>query len=89
MLEDQVQRARQNLAAAGLAGCVEVSCCNVLDLVAPAEAGVMVANPPYGVRIGEAEALAELYPLLGDALKKNWIGWRCYFFSAATPCCRA
>ena len=84
VLEDQVQRARQNLAAAGLAGCVEVSCCNVLDLVAPAEAGVMVANPPYGVRIGEAEALAELYPLLGDALKKNWIGWRCYFFSGDT-----
>ena len=41
----------------------------------------MVTNPPYGVRIGEAEELAALYPQLGDALKRHWAGWRCYFFS--------
>lgn len=84
VLEDQVVRARQNLAAAGFSGCVQVSRSDVLELSPPADSGVMVTNPPYGVRIGEAEALASFYPLLGDALKKNWAGWRCYFFSGDT-----
>ena len=44
----------------------------------------MVANPPYGVRIGEQAALAAFYPKLGDRLKRCFAGWRCYFLSADT-----
>ncbi len=55
---------------------------NVLELPAPAPSGVMVANPPYGVRIGEDEALAAFYPRLGDALKQRYAGWRCFFLTA-------
>lgn len=78
---DQVRRTRENLAAAGLDRCVTLDRADILERVPPAAAGVMVANPPYGVRIGEAEELAEFYPRLGDALKKHWAGWRCYLFS--------
>lgn len=78
---EQVRRSRVNLEAAGLADCVYLDRADVLERAAPAPAGVMVANPPYGVRIGEAEGLAELYPKLGDALKKRWSGWRCYLFT--------
>jgi putative N6-adenine-specific DNA methylase len=42
----------------------------------------MVANPPYGERLGSPEELAAFYPKLGDALKKRFAGWRCYFFTA-------
>jgi putative N6-adenine-specific DNA methylase len=42
----------------------------------------MVMNPPYGVRMGEREQLAALYPRLGDWLKQYFPGWRCYIFSA-------
>ena len=42
----------------------------------------MVANPPYGERIGSADELAAFYPKLGDALKQRFAGWRCYFFTA-------
>jgi putative N6-adenine-specific DNA methylase len=42
----------------------------------------MVANPPYGERIGSPEELARFYPKLGDALKQRFAGWRCYFFTA-------
>jgi putative N6-adenine-specific DNA methylase len=49
---------------------------------APAPEGVLVANPPYGVRLEEAERLAAFYPKLGDALKQRFAGWRCYFISA-------
>ena len=78
---EQVRRSRVNLEAAGLAECVYLDRADVLDRVPPAAEGVMVCNPPYGVRIGEAEELAAFYPRLGDALKQRWSGWRCYLFS--------
>ena len=78
----EVEKTRANLTTAGLADCVELSRSDLLDLPAPAPEGVMVTNPPYGVRLGELEALAEFYPRLGDALKRHWSGWRCLFLSA-------
>jgi len=74
--------ARRNLAAAGVERWVSLEAVDVLERRAPAAAGVMIANPPYGERIGESEALARFYPKLGDALKKNFAGWNCYFFTA-------
>ncbi|NMG29209.1 THUMP domain-containing class I SAM-dependent RNA methyltransferase [Aromatoleum evansii] len=79
---EQVRRTRVNLQSAGLADCVTLDRADFLTREAPAPEGVMVTNPPYGVRIGEAEELAALYPQFGDALKKRWSGWRCYFLSA-------
>lgn len=79
---EQLKRARQNLDAAGLAESVPLKQANLLDLTPPLENGVMVANPPYGARLGDKEALKALYPQIGDALKKRFIGWRCFFFSA-------
>lgn len=79
-----VRRSRVNLEAAGLADCVQLERADVLARTPPAPEGVMVANPPYGVRIGEAEELAAFYPQLGDALKQRWGGWRCYLFTADT-----
>lgn len=84
IVADQVRRARVNLDAAGLSECVVLERVDVLDLAAPATQGVLVTNPPYGVRLGESEELEALYPRLGDALKRNWAGWRCYFLSADT-----
>ena len=80
--QDQIERARQNLAAAGLHECVRLECADMLQRTPPAPEGVLVANPPYGVRLEEAERLAAFYPKLGDALKQRFVGWRCYFISA-------
>ena len=74
--------ARRNLAAAGVERWVTLEQVNVLASRAPAEAGVMIANPPYGERIGDRDDLAAFYPKLGDALKRNFAGWRCHFFTA-------
>jgi putative N6-adenine-specific DNA methylase len=46
--------------------------------ITPAPAGVIVTNPPYGVRLADQEALASFYPRLGDALKQRFAGWRAY-----------
>jgi len=74
--------ARRNLAAAGVERWVTLEARDVLKRRAPADSGVMIANPPYGERIGESEELARFYPKLGDALKKNFAGWNCFFFTA-------
>jgi 23S rRNA (guanine2445-N2)-methyltransferase len=74
--------ARRNLAAAGVERWVKLERGDILERSAPAAAGVMVANPPYGERIGSADELAAFYPKLGDALKKKFAGWRCCFFTA-------
>ena len=76
-----LRRTRQNLEAAGLAEVVSLDRADVLDLKPPAESGVMVANLPYGVRLGEAEELAAFYPRLGSALKQHWAGWTCCLLS--------
>jgi len=74
--------ARANLEAAGLADAVTLKQVSVLDVKPPADAGVIVMNPPYGVRTGEQDDLAELYPRLGDILKQRFAGWRAYVFTA-------
>ncbi len=77
----EVDRARENLEAAGLKGSVVFGVGDVLEMPPPASSGVMIANPPYGVRLGEANELAAFYPPLGNALKARYSGWRCYLFS--------
>jgi putative N6-adenine-specific DNA methylase len=77
-----LKAARANLKAAGLENVVSLKQASVLDLTAPAKEGVIVTNPPYGVRLGEQQQLAEFYPKLGDVLKKQFSGWRAYLLSA-------
>jgi putative N6-adenine-specific DNA methylase len=74
--------ARRNLAAAGVERWVKLERADVLARAAPAPAGVLIANPPYGERLGSKPALAEFYPRLGEALKRRFPGWRCYLFTA-------
>lgn len=74
--------ARANLETAGLADAVALKQADVLDVKPPAGEGVLVTNPPYGVRIGEEDHLAAFYPRLGDSLKRNFAGWRAYIFTA-------
>jgi putative N6-adenine-specific DNA methylase len=78
----EVARARAAIEAAGLGAAIQLKQANVLEFPPPAPHGVLVANPPYGVRVGEEAELAALYPKLGDALKARYTGWRCYFLTA-------
>src|SRR5205814_1532529 len=73
---------RRHLAAAGVERWVQLEQADVLGRSAPAPAGVMVMNPPYGERMGSEQELARFYPELGDALKKKFAGWRCHVFTA-------
>ena len=39
------------------------------------EGGILISNPPYGVRLAEVQALQALYPQLGAWLKQYYAGW--------------
>ncbi|MFY9315158.1 MAG: THUMP domain-containing protein [Burkholderiales bacterium] len=74
--------ARRSIAAAGVDRWVKLERADILERAAPAPAGVMIANPPYGERLGSKDELAAFYPKLGTALKRSFPGWRCHFFTA-------
>lgn len=76
-----VRVTKQNLTEAGLLDTAQISQVNFTELVPPTEGGVMVANPPYGVRIGEDEELALLYPKMSETLKRKFSGWNTYFLT--------
>jgi putative N6-adenine-specific DNA methylase len=76
-----LENARRNLEEAGLEPSVSLKQVNLLELRPPSRTGLIVTNPPYGVRLGEKEKLAEFYPVLGDALKQRFPDWTAYIFS--------
>lgn len=82
--ERAVRATKRNLQQAGLGGVVQVEQQGFLDCAAPAPEGILVANPPYGERIGELDQLAELYPAMSATLKRNFAGWTACFFTADT-----
>jgi putative N6-adenine-specific DNA methylase len=77
-----LQAARANLKTAGLGDAVALKQADVLDVKPPTKEGILVTNPPYGVRLSDKEQLAAFYPRLGNSLKRNFAGWRAYFFTA-------
>jgi len=79
---DVLRAAQANLTGAGLENVVSLRRADVLHLTAPEKEGLMITNPPYGVRLGEQQALAAFYPKFGDVLKKQFTGWRAYILSA-------
>lgn len=76
-----ISRCEANIAAAGVAGAIIVRREDILTRSAPANAGVIVTNPPYGARLADSAALAAFYPRLGDALKQHFAGWSAFLMS--------
>ena len=76
-----VGKTRSSLRSAQVDAFVGVDRADVLTRGAPAAAGTLIANPPYGVRLADANELAAFYPKLGDALKRNFAGWTAHLFT--------
>ena len=80
--ERAVRATRRNLQEAGFGAIISVDRSDVLETQPLTDHGILIANPPYGERIGEQDELAAFYPQLGKALKRHWAGWNCFFFTA-------
>ena len=83
---DALALARANLEELDLIDKVDLKQANVFEMPAPATSfasgGIIVTNPPYGVRMEDRDALAAFYPQFGDALKKRFSGWTAYILSS-------
>ncbi|MGE4260393.1 bifunctional 23S rRNA (guanine(2069)-N(7))-methyltransferase RlmK/23S rRNA (guanine(2445)-N(2))-methyltransferase RlmL [Shewanella sp.] len=71
-----VALAKRNAANAGVAELIEFKVANALDVMPPMESGLLVANPPYGERLGNVTSLLQLYFQFGEHLKKDFGGWQ-------------
>jgi putative N6-adenine-specific DNA methylase len=71
-----IETARRNLARAGAEHDVTLVCQDASALRPPAPTGLVVANPPYGRRLGDPRAAARGYRDLGRVLRAQFRGWR-------------
>lgn len=77
-----ITAARKNLARAELGDCITFEIGAITECAAETPtAGLVVANPPYGERLGEAHELPALYTDIGNALKRCYPGWRAAVFT--------
>ncbi len=77
-----VRLARANVQRAGLSAVVSIEQRELRDLAPPwSDPGLVVANPPYGERLGESGELGPLYELLGDVARRRFPGWTAWILS--------
>jgi putative N6-adenine-specific DNA methylase len=76
-----VGRTSSTLRTAQVDAFVRVEQADVLTHAAPMATGLLLANPPYGVRLADARELEAFYPQLGDALKRRFSGWTAGLFT--------
>lgn len=78
---DIIRQANDNAQRCRLDGQIEFFEQDLSDLVAPADCGFILCNPPYGERLGQQEDLGLFYKLLGDVLKQRFKGWTAFVLS--------
>lgn len=72
-----VRMAQANAHRAGLKGDMLFAQQPISALVPPAgPSGLVIANPPYGTRIGAAKTLVPLYRCFGQVMRERFSGWR-------------
>ena len=86
-----VGRARANIQRAGLSKYITVQQQELanLHIDSTLNKGLLVANPPYGERMGEETSLVYLYKHLGEKIKAQAPGWQAAIFSASVPLMRS
>ena len=86
---EAVRMAIANSAQAGVADWVHVEKRALSDLPRPkAETGLIVANPPYGERLGAESGLPALYSELGAVLRDRFQGWQAAILTGNPPLAR-
>ena len=71
-----VEVARRNAERGGVAAHVDLSPGSLSELQAPADTGLLIANPPYGRRLGRPGQLPALYRERGGVLRHRLPTWR-------------
>jgi putative N6-adenine-specific DNA methylase len=77
-----VEAATANAARAGVSDDVRFDARPLSAIEPPSGPGLLIANPPYGVRVGESDALRDLYAALGRVARDRAPGWTLALLSA-------
>jgi 23S rRNA (guanine2445-N2)-methyltransferase / 23S rRNA (guanine2069-N7)-methyltransferase len=86
---DAVRMAIANGEQAGVAEWLHTEKHSLNEVVRPkGEAGLVVANPPYGERIGAESGLPALYSELGSMLRERFEGWQAAILTGNPPLAR-
>lgn len=80
--EGAIVAARANAERAGVTSDVSFAVKPVSAIEPAPSPGLVVSNPPYGVRVGEGDRLRNLYAQFGNVLRAKREGWRFALFSA-------
>jgi 23S rRNA (guanine2069-N7)-methyltransferase / 23S rRNA (guanine2445-N2)-methyltransferase len=80
-----IDQARSNAVRARIEDAVSFQVQDMKALKAPETKvpGLLIANPPYGTRMGKKMDLESLYKTLGDRLKQHYKGWSAGVFTAS------
>jgi putative N6-adenine-specific DNA methylase len=71
-----IESAQANAERAGVASDIELSVRAISAIEPPDTPGLIATNPPYGVRVGKAATVRDLYAQLGHVLRQRCSGWR-------------
>jgi putative N6-adenine-specific DNA methylase len=77
-----VKAALGNAERAGVAGDIALRTAPFSEMSPPPGPGLLITNPPYGVRIGEGADLRDLYARLGSLFAARCPGWTLAMLSA-------
>jgi putative N6-adenine-specific DNA methylase len=76
-----IAAAAANAARAGVAANIELAQRSLSEIRAPEVPGWLITNPPYGVRVGAADKVRDLYAQLGNVARGVLPGWGIGFLS--------
>ncbi len=84
-----LKQAIKNAQQAGVDDVIDFQVRDVTECRPNGENGILMSNPPYGVRLEDEWFLQALYPQLGSCLKQYFAGWLACFLSADKNMTRA
>ncbi|MEP6703036.1 MAG: THUMP domain-containing protein [Betaproteobacteria bacterium] len=75
---DALAAAQTNIAVIGAESLIDLRLADARTVEAPEATGVVVTNPPYGVRLGADDDLRALYADFANNLKRHFAGWNAW-----------
>jgi 23S rRNA (guanine2445-N2)-methyltransferase / 23S rRNA (guanine2069-N7)-methyltransferase len=85
---EAVRMSLANGEQAGVADWLHVEKRSLSEVARPSGVGLVVANPPYGERIGAESGLPALYSELGTMLRERFQGWQAAILTGNPPLAR-
>ena len=79
--EKSIAACKINAANAGVGDVILFERKDIKDLWIDKQYGIVISNPPYGVRMSEFKEINEIYIAIHKAFRKKW-GWSLYILTA-------